>query len=263
MQNIDGFEIIQQIGQGATSLVFKAIQISMQREVAIKVLRPELGGNPEMQKRFIAEARSVAKLSHPNIIKGISVGQTKDNLAYFVMEYVAGNTGLQLIKKYKKIPEKYAISIIKQMALALEHAHEQNMVHKDIKPDNILITKKFKAKLCDLGLVNKKIEKDTFTGTPYYISPEQARGDNKIDIRSDIYSLGITGYHFATGKVPFGGTPMIVLSKHLTNPIPHPKKVNPELSDKFCNLLLKMLKKDPDERYDNPTALVSAMEKEL
>ncbi|BBM83114.1 serine/threonine-protein kinase [Candidatus Uabimicrobium amorphum] len=261
MQNVKGFQLLQKIGEGATSIVFKAVQTSMGRNVAVKILRPELAKNFEIQQRFVSEAKAVAKLSHRNIIKGINVGRTANNLIYFVMEYVDGDTGLQLIRKNKKLPEKQVISITKQMALALEHAHKHKMLHKDIKPENIMVTKTGCAKLCDLGLAAAQLDGSKITGTPYYISPEQARGEADIDIRSDIYSLGITAYHFATGKVPFGGTPTVVMSKHLTQKVRHPKDLVPELSDSLCNIIMKMVKKDPDGRYQNPTQLAAALTK--
>ncbi|WP_372368900.1 serine/threonine-protein kinase [Candidatus Uabimicrobium sp. HlEnr_7] len=261
MQNVKGFQILGKIGQGATSIVFKAVQTSMQRNVAVKILRPELAKNVDIQQRFISEAKSVAKLSHRNIIKGINVGRTQNNLIYFVMEYVDGLTGLQMIQKNKKLSEQEVISITRQMGLALEHAHKHQMIHKDIKPENIMVTKTGCAKLCDLGLATAQLNSSQITGTPYYISPEQARGEQNIDIRSDIYSLGITAYHFATGKVPFGGTPTVVMSKHLTQPVRHPKQIIPELSDAFCNVIMKMIQKDPDERYESPTQLVTALTK--
>jgi serine/threonine protein kinase len=208
--------------------VYRANQISLERTVAVKVLTPHLAKNENYLKRFQREARAVAKLNHPNVVSGIDVGESK-GCRFFVMEYVEGPTLLQLLEKDGRLDAMSATRIILQIARALDHAHKAGLVHRDVKPANIIVTTKHNqsvAKLCDLGLAKEVTEGGADTGegramgTPFYISPEQARGAADIDIRSDIYSLGATYYHAVCGRTPFTGpTPAVIMAKHLTEPV--------------------------------------------
>ena len=266
---IIGDKIIALIGQGAMGAVYKAVQLSMEREVALKVLSPHLVGNEKFVMRFFKEARAVARLNHPNIIQGIDVGES-NGIHYFAMEYVQGKDLEDVIKQQGPMDEKKLAELILQVARALEHAHKNNMVHRDVKPRNIMISNKDNSvKLCDLGLARLVVEGDTSQqkvrmGTPAYISPEQARGEPDIDIRSDIYSLGVTFYFCITGEIPFKGeTALIVMSKHINEQLVPPKQKNQLISNMVNTIILKMMSKKRDARYQTPTELIADLEKVL
>src|SRR5262245_16090073 len=186
---IPGFEVLDKIGQGAMGAVYRARQISMDRTVAIKVLSPKHGRDDKYVERFLNEARSVAKLNHENVISGIDVGSV-DGVHYFVMEYVDGTTVARILEQETRIEEKRCLQIALQICKALDHAHRHSILHRDVKPENIMITTDGVAKLCDLGLAKHASSDATATvegtcvGTPNYISPEQARGEQNLDIRT-------------------------------------------------------------------------------
>jgi serine/threonine-protein kinase len=263
---IPGYEILSKIGQGAMGTVYRARQVSMDRVVAIKVLSPRYSKDQSFVERFIREARAVAKLNHENIISGIDVGEV-GGLHYFVMEYVDGVPVSSIMKRDGRLDEKRCLNIALQIARALAHAHKHGIVHRDIKPENIMITSSQVAKLCDLGLA--KHAKDdsgvtmdgTSVGTPNYISPEQARGEENIDIRTDLYSLGASLYHMSTGSPPFSGAnPMVVMTKHVTEYPEPPRKRHPGLSEGFSNLVMKMMQKRREDRHQDPGVLIADLE---
>ncbi|MBI3726393.1 serine/threonine protein kinase [bacterium] len=253
------------LGKGGMGAVYKARQKSLDRVVALKVLPPSAAKDESFIRRFISEARTVAKLNHENIIAGIDVGDA-DGTYYFAMEHVEGTSLAKLIERDGPMPEKRALEIAVQMGRALEHAHKHGLVHRDVKPQNILVAKNDVAKLCDLGLA-KQMDKGTKSitstdmgvplGTPHYLSPEQARGEADVDIRSDIYSLGASLYHMLTGVPPFEGqSPMVLMTKHLTEePIP-PRRRNEEVSKAASDLVLTMMEKEKERRHQNPTELL-------
>jgi predicted Ser/Thr protein kinase len=260
---IGGFEILARLGRGGMGAVYKARQISMDRIVALKVLPPALARDESFVERFLREARVVAKLNHPNIVQGIDVG-TADKYHYFAMEYVEGETVQELIAREGAMAERRALDIVLQIAHALHHAHRHGMVHRDIKPDNIMLTTAGVAKLCDLGLAKSMAGDSTLTqtgmavGTPHYLSPEQARGDHDVDIRSDIYSLGATLYHLVLGRTPFSGSSAaVVMTKHLSEEPKDPREVRPELSAGLAALVLRMMAKDREDRQQSPEALIN------
>ncbi|CAG0973109.1 eukaryotic-like serine/threonine-protein kinase [Planctomycetaceae bacterium] len=224
---IPGYQIVEKLGQGAMGAVFKARQLRMERWVAIKILQPELAANISVKQRFLQEARASARLNHPNVIVGIDAGEV-GGLSYFAMEYVEGKTLQQLVKERGPMDERQALEVIIQVAKALEHAEKHSLVHRDIKPDNIMVTRERVAKLLDLGLAKMRVEGDVgqakgmAVGTPNYISPEQAMGRSDIDTRADIYSLGVTLFYVLTGRVPFEGPPEVVMYRHIHEPPPHP-----------------------------------------
>jgi serine/threonine-protein kinase len=261
--SVPGYEVISKIGQGAMGMVFKARQISMDRIVAIKVLSPRYSKDPAFVERFVREARAVAKLNHENIIGGIDVGESGGH-HYFVMEFVDGVPVTSAMKRDGRLDERRTLQIGLQVAKALSHAHRNGIVHRDIKPENVMLTANGVAKLCDLGLA-KQTKGDsgvtmdgTSVGTPNYISPEQARGEDHIDIRTDLYSLGASLYHMATGSTPYSGAnPMVVMTKHVTEPLEPPKKRHPGLSDGFNALVMRMMQKRREDRYQDPDTLAT------
>jgi serine/threonine protein kinase len=263
---IPGYEILGRIGQGAMGSVYKAKQVSMDRIVAVKVLAGRYSKDRSFVERFLREARAVAKLNHENVISGIDVGEL-NGFHYFVMEFVDGAPASSLLKKEGKLSEKRCLEIGQHVARALAHAHKHGIVHRDVKPENVMITTAGVAKLCDLGLA-KQAKGDAgatmdgqSVGTPNYISPEQARGEENIDIRSDIYSLGCTLYHMAVGATPFDGpNPMVVMTKHVTEWAEPPKKRNPALSEGFNALIQKMMQKRREDRPQDPEAVLAAIE---
>jgi serine/threonine-protein kinase len=257
-QHIPGYRILKKLGSGAMATVFLAKQMSLDRLVAIKILPKRFSNNDNFIERFYKEGRAAAQLNHPNIVGAYDVGRAGDH-HYFVMEYVDGDTVYELIQKQKRVKEKPALEIVKQVAKALKHAHERGFIHRDIKPKNIMITKNRVVKLADLGLARgisdreaAKAEAGRAYGTPYYISPEQIRGEMEIGPAADIYGLGATLYHMITGRVPFEGkNPSAVMHKHLKNPLAPPDHVNPEISAGCAQIVEMMMAKKVADRYRN------------
>lgn len=255
-QQIPGYKIIAKIGAGAMATVFKARQLSLDRVVAIKVLPRKFSQNAQFIERFYAEGRAAASLNHPNIVQAFDVGKAQD-YHYFVMEYVDGRSVYDDIVKHKRYSEGEAIDIVIQVAEALQHAHERGLIHRDVKPKNIMITREGVAKLADMGLARAISDKEAAEaeagkafGTPYYISPEQIRGEVSIGPATDIYSLGATLYHMVTGTVPFDGkNPSSVMHKHLKAELVPPDHVNPKLSPGISEVIEMMMAKDPARRH--------------
>ncbi len=254
-KELGDYQLISKLGQGGMGVVYKAYQQRMNRTIALKILHPRLAKNDEFISRFYREARLAAKLNHVNIVSAIDVGQVA-GYHYFAMEYVKHKSLSRLIREKKTIPEEEALHIIIQVTRALQHADEHKMIHRDVKPQNILIMENGVAKLADLGLAKSTTGDDASltqtgmsVGTPHYISPEQALGKKDVDIRSDIYSLGATLYHMVTGETPFkGSTAVVIMTKHLTEKIPN-------LSDATCRIIKKMTAKKAPNRYQTPQEL--------
>jgi eukaryotic-like serine/threonine-protein kinase len=267
-EQIAGYKLVERLGGGAMGTVYKARQLSLDRDVAIKILAPELADDPQFVERFLREAKAVARLNHANIISGIDVGDA-DGVKYFVMEYVDGSTVASLLRRGGPLDEERALLIGQQVGKALDHAYRNNLVHRDLKPENILITRDGIAKVCDLGLA--KLEDHPATadgarrmGTPDYISPEQARGDASVDIRSDLYSLGATIYHLLIGRPPFeGSTAMAVLGKHLTDlPVPV-RRLDPTISQLTDVIVLRLLQKRREDRYQTPAEFLQKVDEAI
>jgi serine/threonine protein kinase len=255
-QKIPGYKVIKKLGAGAMASVMLGRQLSLDRLVAIKLLPKKFTGNPQFIERFYAEGRAAAQLNHPNIVQAYDVGKAGD-YHYFVMEYVDGRTAYDDIARLKRYSEKDAIDVILQIADALQHAHEKGLIHRDVKPKNIMITKEGIAKLADMGLARAISDKEAAEaeagkafGTPYYISPEQIRGEKNITPAADIYSLGATLYHMLTGQVPFEGkNPSEVMHKHLKAELPQPDHINSRLSAGISEVVEMMMAKSPSQRY--------------
>jgi eukaryotic-like serine/threonine-protein kinase len=261
---IPGYQVISKIGKGSMGVVYKAKQLSVDRIVAIKILLDTLAQNKEFIKRFEREAKIAARLSHNNIVNAIDAGEV-DGHYFFVMEYVEGPTIKDYLDKHKTFNEKEALQIVLSVAEALKHAHTRGLIHRDVKPENIILTRDA-VKLADLGLAritdDEKwglSEAGMAIGTPYYISPEQVRGQTNIDIRADIYSLGATLYHMVTGRVPYGGdSPTEVMRKHVDPKVPivPPDHLNSNLSGGLGMVVETMMAKNREHRYQSPDDLI-------
>jgi serine/threonine protein kinase len=266
-QGIPGYTIEGILGSGAMATVFRGRQTSLNRIVAIKVLKSRLAKNENYVRRFHIEGRSAAKLNHHNIVSAIDVGKAGE-YHYFVMEYVEGDTIGAALKQGKVFEEKEALRIIIQVARALKHAHEHWIIHRDIKPQNIMITNEGVVKLADLGLAREltdlaaiEAEKGQVWGTPYYIAPEQIRGKIDVDGRADIYSLGATLYHMVTGQVPFHHEDKReVIEMHLHTNLTPPDHINRKLSIGISEMIEIMMKKNPEDRYQNIKVLIEDTE---
>jgi eukaryotic-like serine/threonine-protein kinase len=262
---IPGYQIIEKLGKGSMGIVYKARQQSVDRVVALKILLEVLAQNKEFIKRFDREAKIAAKLSHNNIVNAIDAGEV-NGVHFFVMEYVEGGTIKDEIEKRKVFEEKEALHTILAVAEALQHAHSRGLIHRDIKPENIILTKDGHVKLADLGLARltadekwSMAEAGMAIGTPYYISPEQVRGQVDVDIRADIYSLGATLYHMVTGQVPYPGeTPSEVMRKHVdkNTQLTPPDHLNTKLSSGLGEVVETMMAKNREDRYRDPTDLI-------
>jgi serine/threonine-protein kinase len=253
---IPGYQILGKLGAGAMAIVYKARQLSLNRIVAIKVLPKRFSENPEYVGRFYKEGQAAGKLNHPNIVQAVDVGEA-GGYHYFVMEYVEGKTLYDDLSAGKVFSEEEALDVIIQVAEALRHAHSVGLIHRDVKPKNIMINKEGIVKLADMGLAREttdieaaKTEKGKAYGTPYYISPEQIRGEMDIDERADIYGLGATFYHLVTGRVPYmADDPVEVMKKHLRDELVPPDHINTALSAGVSEVIEVMMAKDKKDRY--------------
>lgn len=267
VQQIPGYKILGKLGAGAMAVVYKGQQLSLNRTVAIKVLPKRFTENPEYVERFYKEGQAAGKLNHNNIVQAFDVGEA-GGYHYFVMEYVEGKTVYEELAAGKVYSETEGLDIIIQVAHALAHAHERGLVHRDVKPKNIIIDKDNVAKLADMGLAREttdieaaKTEQGKAYGTPYYIAPEQIRGKIDIDGRADIYGLGATFYHMVTGRVPFmADDPSDVMRKHLREELIPPDHINTALSAGVSEVIETMMAKRKEDRYDNAEELLEDLE---
>ena len=266
VHQIPGYKILGKIGAGAMAFVYKAKQLSLNRTVAIKVLPRRFTENPEYVQRFYKEGQAAGKLNHPNIVQAIDVGEA-GGYHYFVMECVEGKTIADDIAN-GAFGEKEAIEIIIQVTHALAHAHSHGLVHRDVKPKNIMINQQGVVKLADMGLARETTDIETAQseagkayGTPYYIAPEQIRGKIDIDGRADIYGLGATFYHMVTGQVPFTGDDSSeIMKKHLREKLIPPDHINTSLSAGVSEVIEIMMAKRREDRYNNVQELLVDLE---
>lgn len=259
----DRYEILEVIGTGGMAVVYKAMCHRLNRYVAVKILRDELANDEEFRKRFQTEAQAVAMLSHPNIVSVYDVSHS-DGVEYIVMELIEGVTLMQYMKKKGALGWKEALHFAVQISKALEHAHEKGIVHRDIKPQNIMILKDGTIKVADFGIAAlesaQEKKSDQTVGSVHYIAPEQARGEQP-DPRSDIYSLGVVMYEMLTGKMPYDGdTAEQVAMKHITgHPVP-PQELNPEIPEELAAITLKAMNSDINARYQSASELLRDLE---
>ena len=255
------YEILEKIGNGGMATVYKARCNVLNRYVAVKILRDEFTTDIEFIKRFEAEAQSAARLTHPNIVSIYDVG-VDNNLYYIVMELIQGKTLKEIIvEEQGPLPWKWSVNVAIQIASALEMAHKNNIIHRDIKPHNIIITEDGIAKVTDFGIA-KAVSNSTITafgttiGSVHYFSPEHARG-GFTDAKSDLYSLGVVMYEMVTGRVPFDAdTPVSVALKHMQEEPEEPIKINPNVPVAVNKIIMKALKKDPTLRYQTSTEML-------
>ncbi|HEX8912831.1 MAG TPA: serine/threonine-protein kinase [Humisphaera sp.] len=270
---IPGYTLICRVGKGAMATVYKARQNSLDRIVAVKVLPKRMSDNAEFVERFYKEGRAAARLSHNYIVQAIDVGSSPKGYHYFVMEFVEGKTLYDMMAAPPhgdghRFSEAEALDIMIQMADALSHAHQRGLIHRDVKPKNILMTPEGVSKLTDMGLaratddtVAAQSEAGKAYGTPYYISPEQIRGDVDIDHRADIYSLGATMYHLLTGRPPFeADTPAAVMHKHLKSPLTPPDHVNTALSAGVGEIIEVAMAKKREDRYHSMADMLADLQ---
>src|SRR3972149_3842205 len=251
------YRVLARLGRGGMADVYKAFQPSLDRYVAIKVLHPSMVEDKEFVGRFQREAKSVAALRHSNIIQVFDYDSQGDTY-YMVMEFIDGPTLKAALEEVhhrrEQLPLDVALRIVSDVGSALGYAHEQGVVHRDIKPANILLDRAGRVILTDFGVAKiltgtKVTVTGTVLGTPAYMSPEQGMGEHG-DSRSDIYSLGVVLYELATGRLPFDAdTPLAVLLKHVHDPLPLPREVNPSLPEDIERIILKALAKEPADRY--------------
>lgn len=258
------YQIIERVGGGGMALVYKAQDILLNRYVAIKVLRQQFVNDEEFIRRFRREAQSAASLSHPNIVSVYDVGQ-EDEVHYIVMEFVEGQNLNEIIKERAPLQVEEAVRIASQIADALDHAHQNQIIHRDIKPHNILIGRNGWVKVTDFGIA-RAVTSTTITqtgsvvGSVHYFSPEHAKGVATGE-KSDLYSLGIVLYQMLTGRLPFlGESPISVALKHLQEHFDEPRTVNPMIPQSVENIILKSMRKNPGERYESAKEMLRDLE---
>ena len=261
----DRYEILEKIGTGGMSDVYKAKCHKLNRFVAVKVLKQEFSENANFVSKFRVEAQAAAGLMHPNIVNVYDVGE-ENGIYYIVMELVEGITLKKYIEKKARLSYKEAISIAIQISLGIEAAHNNHIIHRDIKPQNIIISKEGKVKVTDFGIA-KAATSNTITsnvmGSVHYTSPEQARGGYS-DEKSDIYSLGITMFEMLTGRLPFNGeTTVAIAIKHIQEEMPSPQEFVPEIPYGVEQIVLKCCQKSPDRRYQSMASLIEDLKKSL
>ena len=261
----DRYELLEQIGEGGMAIVYKARDNKLNRFVAVKILKAEYSDNEEIVRKFKKEATAIAKLSDNNIVNVLDVG-TQENTNYIVMELINGKTLKEVISEFGKVKYETALNIAIQVAKALDCAHKNNIIHRDIKPQNIMVTEDGVVKVTDFGIAKSSdsatlTNTSTILGSAHYFSPEQARG-SFIDNRTDIYSLGIVMYEMVTGKVPFeADSPVTIALKHLQEKVVPPKEINSKIPESLNKVILKCMEKDANNRYQDVKGLLADLEK--
>jgi len=259
-QKLGDFNMLRRLGRGAMAEVYLAEQSSLGRQVAVKVLRPELAGDATYVQRFHNEARAAAALTHANIVQIHDVGQS-NGTHFIAQEYVAGRNLGKLVRQQGPLDVKLAVMVLRQAAAALHKAAEHGIVHRDIKPENIMISREGEVKVADFGLArvqggNDLTQVGMTMGTPLYMGPEQIEG-KPLDSRADIYALGVTCYHLLAGKPPYEGeTPLSVAVQHLNSPVPLLEQQRADVPPRLSQIIAKMMAKRPADRYQSARELL-------
>jgi hypothetical protein len=258
------YSLERELGRGGMGIVFLAREVALDRLVALKLLPPEMAARPGLKDRFLQEARTAARLSHPNIVPIHTVDET-DGLVFFAMAYVEGGTLADRVRERGPLSNAEAVRLLREVAWALGYAHLQGVVHRDVKPENILLEQGTgRAMVTDFGIAvvgeeARAGDGSEVMGTAEFMSPEQARGA-EVDARSDLYSLGCVGFHALSGKVPFeGSTPAAILGQHLTRPTPRLASVAPQAPPGVATALDRCLRKEPEQRFSDGEALAEAL----
>ncbi len=268
---VPGYEILGELGRGGMGVVYLAKNVVLDRREVLKVVNQKLLGEAGVAERFLREMRSAAKLNHENVVKAYSAPQAGESLV-FAMEYVDGEDLEKVVQRQGPLPIPHACHYVSHAAMGLQHAHEQGMVHRDIKPQNLILTrqgKKHVVKVLDFGLAKAKREGEAVTnltgqgammGTPDYMPPEQAQDAAGADIRADIYSLGCTLYFLLTGAPPFTGkSAFAILQAHVSEEATPLSQVRPEAPEELAAVVVKMMAKDPARRYQKPIEVAKAL----
>lgn len=266
---IPGYRLLGVIGHGRMSTVYRAWQESMARVVAVKYLHPELMGDENTVKRFVQEARAVARLSHPGIVKGFDAGRAGGSL-YLAMEYVEGSSLARLLQD-GAFDEQLALAVATAVAQALDEASRRGIAHRDLKPANILLTPQGRVKVTDFGLARilqpggseyrPRTRLDELIGTSDYMAPEQILGRGEVDVRCDLYALGIILYEMLAGRPPFSGTNAEILAAQLGRPVPDVREAAPHVRESVHRLIRKLTAKHPAQRYQSPADLIRELTK--
>lgn len=261
------YDIEQQIGEGGMAIVYRARDTLLNRTVALKVLRSQFGNDDDFVARFHREAQAAASLSHPNVVNIYDIGQD-DEMYYIVMEYIEGMTLKQYINEHAPLDMNKAVDIGMQICDALDHAHQNELIHRDIKPHNILINKYGRIKVTDFGIA-RAVSSVTIThtgsvlGSVHYFSPEQAKGI-AAGAKSDLYSLGVVLYEMLTGELPFSGdSPISVALKHLQESYVAPRKLRPEIPQSLENVIIRAMAKEPMYRYESAREMLEDLQTAL
>ncbi|MGH3028378.1 MAG: protein kinase domain-containing protein, partial [Gaiellaceae bacterium] len=261
----DRYELEELVGEGGMSSVYRAHDAVLERRVAIKVLHEHYSSDPEYVERFRREARAIARLAHPNVVTVIDRGEF-DGRQFIVFEHVAGENLKTAIERVGALPVKRALILSIQIARALAYAHELEIVHRDVKPHNVLLDPGGAAKVTDFGIARTLDVEEALTqtgtvlGTGQYLSPEQANG-GRGDERSDQYSLGVVIYELLTGEVPYsGGSLMAIAMKHVNDPVPSVRERRPEVSAHLDSVVACAMAKNPEDRFPSMQAMVTALE---
>ncbi len=263
-KQIGGYKLIRRIGEGGMGEVYLAEQLTMHRTVALKILHNKWADDEEFRKRFLLEARAAGKLSHQNLIQVYDVGKYQGKY-YFSMEFIDGVTVEDLIRHEGAMPVDKVIDICMQVCQSLKYLASHNIVHRDIKPANIMVTKDGTVKLGDFGFIQsvwdaELMQEGTTIGTPDYISPEQARGERNLDVRSDIYSLGASLFHMLTSKTLFSGSCSKVMRDHIETEPPNIEDLRKDLPKDLMRIMRKMTAKQPIDRYQSPDEVIKDLE---
>ena len=265
-QSFAGYVILQRLGEGGMGVIYLARHNSLDRLAAVKFLPAHIANDQAYIELFLREAKAAAKLSHPNIVDVHDAGCLGEGVYYFIMEYVEGRDLRSVMDTQGPLPVRDAAEYVRQAASALGYAHKKHLIHRDIKPENLLLTNEGIIKVVDLGLAKWAGEESSMMtqtgdvlGSPIYISPERLRDPNCLDPRLDIYSLGGTFFHLVTGKIPYEGSTAVIMTRHLMDPVPDPRDIEPNLDETITGIIMKMMAKDPADRYQTMEDVEAAL----
>jgi serine/threonine-protein kinase len=268
---IYGYEIVHELGKGSMGVVYKARHVTSNNMTALKILPLRLAAKTQYLERFKREAMALMRIEHENVVRAYDFGGSEEYY-YLALEFVEGETLDKILKRETLLPERRALDLVRQIARGLQATQTAGLVHRDVKPENVIVTPEGVAKLVDFGIVKLLDHEEegtvtvagTTVGTPFYISPEQARGEDDLDIRSDLYSLGITLFQLTTGKVPFTGKSQgAILVRHILEEVPDPRTVREDLSEDLSKIVKKLTRKRREDRYALPQEVVDAISQVL